>query len=100
MAKARKPKNLDVEFSVKNMLTMDFESETFDVIFSRDVLVYATKEEKIELFDKIYKWLKPGGRLLLVDFTSLKDPFEQSQEFKAYTKNRSYTLSSLQEYSG
>ena len=82
------------------MLKMDFESETFDAIVSRDVIVYATKEEKIELFDKIYKWLKPGGRLLLVDFTSLKDPFEQSQEFKAYTKNRSYTLSSLQEYSG
>ena len=82
------------------MLAMDFEPETFDAIFSRDVLIYATKEEKIELFDKIHKWLKPGGRLLVVDFTSLKDPFEQSQEFKAYAKSRSYTLTSLQEYSG
>ena len=100
MAKARKPKSLAVEFSVENMLEMDFRSETFDAIFSRDVLVYATKEEKIELFDKIYKWLKPGGRLLLVDFTSLKNPSEQSQDFKAYVKNRSYTLTSLQEYSG
>ena len=82
------------------MLKMDFGSETFDAIFSRDVLVYATKEEKIELFDKIYKWLKPDGRLVVIDFTSLKNPYEQSQEFKAYTKNRSYTLTSLQEYSG
>ena len=82
------------------MLAMDFEPGTFDAIFSRDVLVYAKKEEKNELFEKIHKWLKPGGRLLVVDFTSLKDPFEQSQEFMAYTKSRSYTLTSLQEYSG
>ena len=77
---------------------MDFEPETFDAIFSRDVLVYANKEEKIELFEKIHKWLKPGGRLLVVDFTNLNDPFEQSQEFKAYTKSRSYNLTSLQQF--
>ena len=80
------------------MLAMDFEPGTFDAIFSRDVLVYANKEEKIELFEKIHKWLKPGGRLLVVDFTNLNDPFEQSQEFKAYTKSRSYNLTSLQQY--
>ena len=79
---------------------MDFEPETFSAIFSRDVLIYATKKEKIELFDKIYRWLKPGGRLMVVDFTSLNDPFEQGQEFKAYIKSRSYNMATLQEYSG
>ena len=44
---------------------MDFEPETFDAIFSRDVLIYATKEEKNELFEKIHKWLKPCYRLYM-----------------------------------
>ena len=77
----------------------DFPAQSFDVVFSRDVLIYAKSDEKLKLLKNIHKWLKPNGRLLLIDFTSLKKSCERSQEYKNFLKKRSYNLATIEEYS-
>ena len=99
LAQERSPPGALVKFSVQNIMDADFPAQSFEVVFSRDVLIYAKSDEKLKLLKKIHKWLKPNGRLLLIDFTSLKKSCERSQEYKNFLKKRSYNLATIEEYS-
>ena len=52
-----------VEFEFGNVLIRDFEEGTFDVVYTRDCIIHI--REKDALFQRFYKWLKPGGQLLI-----------------------------------
>ena len=52
-----------VEFEFGNVLIRDFEEGTFDVVYTRDCIIHI--REKKALFERFYKWLKPGGQLLI-----------------------------------
>ena len=52
-----------VEFEFGNVLIRDFEEGTFDVVYTRDCIIHI--REKDALFERFYKWLKPGGQLLI-----------------------------------
>ncbi|WP_018694363.1 CheR family methyltransferase [Algicola sagamiensis] len=62
-----------VSFSNQNIL-QPMNSEQFDVIFCRNVLIYFDKETKQKVVENLYRMLKPGGYL----FVSLT---EQLREF-------------------
>lgn len=53
-------------------------------------------QDKPALFKRFYKWLKPGGRVLISDYC--KAPSTPSEDFAAYIKQRGYDLHSVQEY--
>lgn len=53
-------------------------------------------QDKPALFRTFFKWLKPGGKVLISDYCkSAKAP---SLEFEEYIKQRGYDLHDVQEY--
>jgi len=55
-----------VKFEVADVRTVDFQSSSFDVVFTKDALFH--NSEKKEILSKIKGWLKPQGKLILVDY--------------------------------
>ncbi|KAH9503430.1 Phosphoethanolamine N-methyltransferase 3 [Bulinus truncatus] len=83
-----------VSFEVADATKRDFPENSFDVIYCRDTILHIA--EKLELFKKLYKCLKPGGKLLISDYCC--SPNAHSERFKAYVKQRGYHLLSLSAY--
>ena len=84
----------NVEFDVADITTINIPDESYDVIYSRDTILHI--KEKQDLFNKFFKWLKPGGKLLITDYCCTED--EWTSEFTNYVKNRGYFLLTLKEY--
>jgi len=85
----------DIEFMVADALKVDFEANQFDVVYSRDTILHIPP--KNFLFSQFYKWLKPGGRLLITDYCC--GPYEQrSEDFQSYVSERGYTLLTVDDY--
>ncbi|CAK4219023.1 unnamed protein product [Aphanomyces euteiches] len=86
--------NVDCEFEVCDATTKEYPAESFDVVYSRDTILHI--QDKKALFEKFFRWLKPGGRLLISDYCCGEQ--EQSDRFKAYVKSRGYHLLSPAQY--
>nr|BAU37045.1 phosphoethanolamine N-methyltransferase [Chlamydomonas asymmetrica] len=56
----------DVTFEVADCMVREYEAGSFDVVYSRDVLLHVA--DKAALVRKFYNWLKPGGRILITDY--------------------------------
>ncbi|XP_022889804.1 phosphoethanolamine N-methyltransferase 1-like [Olea europaea var. sylvestris] len=83
-----------VEFEVADCTKKTYPDATFDVIYSRDTILHI--QDKPALFKSFYKWLKPGGRVLISDYCkSSKSP---SIDFELYIKQRGYDLHDIQTY--
>lgn len=54
-----------------NLLKDDYKSETYHIVFCRNVLIYQSRENKESILNNIFKSLKPGGYLLLGSGESL-----------------------------
>jgi len=72
----------------------EYPEGTFDVIYSRDTILHI--QDKPALFQKFYKWLKPGGRLLISDYC--KSHGTASLDFREYIKQRGYDLHDVDAY--
>jgi phosphoethanolamine N-methyltransferase len=83
-----------VEFAVADCTTVEYPDASFDVIYSRDTILHI--QDKPALFSRFFKWLKPGGRVLISDYC--RAPSTPSEEFAAYIKQRGYDLHSVQAY--
>jgi len=57
-----------LHFHVADARKVEFPRSLFDVIISRDTLFYA--EDKHKILQDFHKWLKPGGKILIVDYCS------------------------------
>jgi len=81
-------------FETLNVVTADFDDESFDIIYSRDVLLHLTTEQKITVFCKFQRWLKPGGMVCLTDYClgPKSAVAGVSVEFQAYLDTRGYHL--------
>ncbi|MBA0856127.1 hypothetical protein Goshw_023756 [Gossypium schwendimanii] len=83
-----------VEFEVADCTKKVYPDNSFDVIYSRDTILHI--HDKPALFRSFYKWLKPGGKLLISDYCkSSKTP---STEFAEYIKQRGYDLHDVKSY--
>ena len=60
-----------IKYGEFNLLTDNYKSDAYHVIFCRNVLIYQTKENKEVILRNLYKALKPGGYLLLGNGESL-----------------------------
>ncbi|XP_024372759.1 phosphoethanolamine N-methyltransferase isoform X2 [Physcomitrium patens] len=83
-----------VEFEVGDCTKINYPHASFDVIYSRDTILHI--QDKPALFQRFYKWLKPGGRVLISDYC--RAPQTPSAEFAAYIQQRGYDLHSVQKY--
>ena len=62
----------DVAFQVADIMSSEFADGTFDVIYSRDSLLHI--QDKPALFERLLRWLKPGGRMLFTDYCQSSQP--------------------------
>ncbi|KAG2626003.1 hypothetical protein PVAP13_3KG279100 [Panicum virgatum] len=83
-----------VEFEVADCTTKDYPENSFDVIYSRDTILHI--QDKPALFRSFFKWLKPGGKVLISDYC--KNPGKPSEEFAAYIRQRGYDLHDVKAY--
>lgn len=84
-----------LNFLVADALTHSFEANSFDLIYSRDVILHIASKEK--LFARLLAATKPGGKLIVTDYCC--GPRELwDDEFKAYVDQRGYSLLTVEEY--
>ncbi|KAL8153552.1 hypothetical protein V2J09_011312 [Rumex salicifolius] len=83
-----------VEFEVADCTKKTYPDNSFDVIYSRDTILHI--QDKPALFRSFYKWLKPGGKVLISDYC--RSPKTPSPEFADYIKQRGYDLHDVQAY--
>ncbi|KAK3022925.1 hypothetical protein RJ639_047147 [Escallonia herrerae] len=83
-----------VEFEVADCTTITYPDNTFDVIYSRDTILHI--QDKPALFKSFYKWLKPGGKILISDYC--RRAGSPSEEFAEYIKQRGYDLHDVESY--
>ncbi|XVF12206.1 hypothetical protein REPUB_Repub08aG0094700 [Reevesia pubescens] len=86
--------NCSVEFEVADCTKKTYPDNTFDVIYSRDTILHI--QDKPALFRSFYKWLKPGGKVLISDYC--KSAGTPSSEFADYIKQRGYDLHDVKAY--
>lgn len=89
-----KDTSVDVEFEICDATKKEFPDASFDVVYSRDTILHI--EDKQALFAKFFRWLKPGGRVLISDYCQGEQ--EPTDRFKAYVAGRGYHLLSPSQY--
>ncbi|KAJ4848380.1 Glycylpeptide N-tetradecanoyltransferase 2 [Turnera subulata] len=83
-----------VEFEVADCTKKTYPDNTFDVIYSRDTILHI--HDKPALFRSFFKWLKPGGKVLISDYC--KSAGTPTLEFSEYIKQRGYDLHDVKAY--
>ncbi|XP_047338147.1 phosphoethanolamine N-methyltransferase 1-like [Impatiens glandulifera] len=83
-----------VEFEVADCTKKTCPDNSFDVIYSRDTILHI--QDKPALFKSFYKWLKPGGKVLISDYC--KGAGTPTVEFAGYIKQRGYDLHDVETY--
>ncbi|GAB2213023.1 hypothetical protein Drorol1_Dr00021036 [Drosera rotundifolia] len=83
-----------IEFEVADCTKKNYPDNEFDVIYSRDTILHI--QDKPALFRSFYKWLKPGGKVLISDYC--RSAGTPSSEFAEYIKQRGYDLHDVHAY--
>ncbi|XP_023003747.1 phosphomethylethanolamine N-methyltransferase-like isoform X3 [Cucurbita maxima] len=83
-----------VEFEVADCTKKVYPDNAFDVIYSRDTILHI--QDKPALFRSFYKWVKPGGKILITDYC--KSSGAPSPAFAEYIKQRGYDLHDVKSY--
>ncbi|KAG2411176.1 Phosphomethylethanolamine N-methyltransferase [Vigna angularis] len=86
--------NYAVEFDCADCFKKSYPDNTFDVIYTRDTMLHV--KDKPTLFRSFYKWLKPGGKILITDYC--KSARSPSSEFAEYIKKGGYYLHDMTAY--
>ena len=95
IANHRYAANDKLNFLVADAVTHEFPVASFDLIYSRDVILHIASKDK--LFSRLLAATKPGGKLVMTDYCC--GPKELwDDEFKAYVAQRGYSLVTVDEY--
>jgi ubiquinone/menaquinone biosynthesis C-methylase UbiE len=63
----------NVQFMSGDMTKLIFESSHFEVVVAFYSIIHLPKQEQIDMFKKVWSWLKPGG-YLLCNLGTTEDP--------------------------
>jgi phosphoethanolamine N-methyltransferase len=88
------PDNVKVHFDICDATCVDFPANSFDVVYSRDTILHI--KDKLALFKRLHRWLRPGGTLMISDYCCKSGPW--SDRFTSYVKQRRSTLLSVEDY--
>ncbi|XP_059472707.1 uncharacterized protein LOC132195032 [Neocloeon triangulifer] len=83
-----------IEFQVADVLKVSLPEESFDAVYSRDAILHIGNKE--ELFANLFKWVRPGGQLLITDYARGQD--KCGEEFEDYVAGRGYRLLTVPKY--
>eukprot|EP00042_Codosiga_hollandica_P027481 m.137318 g.137318 ORF g.137318 m.137318 type:complete len:499 (-) comp52495_c0_seq1:101-1597(-) len=84
----------EVAFVTADVTQQEFVPDTFDVIHCRDAMAWIVDKEA--LLQKFFRWLKPGGKILVTDYCV--GDSEPSDGFKTYLAKRQYSLIPIAAY--
>lgn len=93
MDRLQRDKDQRVRYQIANALKYEYDEGSFDVIFSRDCMQH--NDEMGTMMKRIFKWLKPGGRVLITMYG--KGHGDLTPKFKNYVAQRHYFLKTLEE---
>ncbi|KAF0311147.1 Phosphoethanolamine N-methyltransferase [Amphibalanus amphitrite] len=85
-----------LRFEISDITEREYRDASYDVIYSRETLLHV--EDKAAVLAKFWRWLKPGGKLLITDYCQGEGQLRN--EFLEYKSARAYRLLTLQEYGG
>jgi len=71
MVKIKKELIRDIKFFRLNLNDKNYKLPQMDVIFLRNAIIYFDQPTKIELIDRLHRFIKPGGFLILGHSESL-----------------------------
>ena len=83
-----------VSFHQGDIHQMHWDEGSFDVIWSRETLLHVP--DKDELFRKFYRWLAPGGRVMITDYARCGG--QGCKTFETYVQESGYPLMELERY--
>ena len=83
-----------VSFRLGRIEDEPLEAETFDIAWTRDVVVCVQAKDR--LWKNVYHCLKPGGRLFATDFCRSRESL--GDEFREHASQCEYYLQDLDEY--
>lgn len=69
----------NARFVCGNYLTTPFPDACFDVVFAMECIVHTPVDERARLLSEWRRILKPGGRIVIFDGFSLRDPVDDAQ---------------------
>lgn len=75
---AKTGKDLKVEFLNRNFLDTGFSNESFTKVFTIESIVYA--KDPMDFIKEMYRSLKPGGRLAIMEAFRLKENLDKEEE--------------------
>lgn len=87
-------RNVPIEFQIGVIEQLTFPDQTFDVVFSTLMMHHLPAPLKRQGLAEIARVLKPGGRLVIADFTHRSDRQGQAARFHA-GGNRTHDLTVL-----
>ena len=97
IANKRYVANPRLNFIVADAVTTSFEPNSFDLVYSRDVILHIASKDV--LFKRLLDATKPGGKLVMTDYCC--GPQEKwDEEFKSYVSQRGYHLVTIDQYRG
>jgi ubiquinone/menaquinone biosynthesis C-methylase UbiE len=76
-------RNLPIEFQIGVIEDLPFPDQTFDVVFSTLMMHHLPNSLKRQGLTEIVRVLKPGGRLVIADFTRKQNRAGQAARFHA-----------------
>uniref|UniRef100_A0A8C4QTT0 phosphoethanolamine N-methyltransferase n=1 Tax=Eptatretus burgeri TaxID=7764 RepID=A0A8C4QTT0_EPTBU len=77
-----------VQFELCDATMREFPENSFDVVYSKESILYIL--DKLSLFQKLHRWLKPTGRFLILDYCSGEQPM--SEDFQKFVNSTGFQL--------
>ncbi|KAK7066305.1 hypothetical protein SK128_005080 [Halocaridina rubra] len=83
-----------IQFEIQDISDAEYKDDSYDVIYSRDCILHI--QDKVKLFTKIHRWLKPGGLLFSTDYC--RGAGQSSKEYLEYEKKSSSAFETVASY--
>ncbi|MFA5300777.1 MAG: class I SAM-dependent methyltransferase [Lutibacter sp.] len=83
-------KNLSVKLYHQNAFTMKFPAESFDYVWNGGVIEHFNDKDKVLILKKMWKLVKPGGKLLITVPNALDFPFMMAKKILELRKKWSF----------
>eukprot|EP00095_Tigriopus_kingsejongensis_P010973 maker-scaffold270_size230592-snap-gene-1.19 protein:Tk10973 transcript:maker-scaffold270_size230592-snap-gene-1.19-mRNA-1 annotation:"hypothetical protein DAPPUDRAFT_58148" len=85
-----------VTFKLLDATSASFPDGHFDLLYSRDAIMHIAEKEK--LYSNVFRWLKPGGQVLVSEYIHGNNHPNHPQEYIDYIIDRGYQLLTVKEY--
>jgi len=83
-----------LQFEIADITEREYADASYDVIYSREMLLHVP--EKRAVLERFWRWLRPGGRLLITDYCQRAGRL--GNEFLEYKSARAYSMVTLEDY--